>query len=259
LLQIRALNFVFPLGYATMKPNSAKRAIKSQSPSPEKAAGIRPRALAPISQNPVVPEEVRALLGPSWIIEGEDPELYEVLLARVGAAVEPADIIDWLLVKDVVALTWEIQRSRRHRDGLVRIGRCKAMEKLLELILPRENAFHSFSEESDTNRIATDWFNGDKKATKLVDAALAKAGLSFADVTAQSLSMNAAELDRLDQQNERRENRRDAILLQIERRRVGWAKRVQRASEDVVDAEFRENPPGGLDGPAIRQVSQDPR
>jgi hypothetical protein len=67
--------------------------------------------------------------------------------------------------------------------------------------------------------------------------------------------MDAAELDRLDQQNERRENRRDAILLQIERRRAGWAKRVQRASEDIVDAEFRENPPGVLDGPAIREVS----
>ncbi len=100
--------------------------MKSQFPSPEKAGGTRPPALAPISQNPVVPEEARALLGPSWIIEGEDRELYEALLARVGAAVEPTDIIDWLLVKDVVALTWEIQRSRRHRDSLVRMCRARA-------------------------------------------------------------------------------------------------------------------------------------
>jgi hypothetical protein len=237
-----------------MKPNSTKPSTKSQSSSPEKPVGAGARTLAPISQNPVVPEDVRALLGPSWIIEGEDPELYESLLARVGAAVQPADVIDWLLVMDVVALTWEIHRSRRHRDALVRIARRKAMEKILELILPHESSF-SLSEESKASRVATDWFNGDKKATELVDALLAEAGLSLADVTAQSLSMNAAELDRLDQQNERRENRRDAILLQIERRRAGWAKRVQRASEDVVDAEFRENPPGVLDVPAIREVS----
>ncbi len=51
---------------------------------------------------------MRALLGPSWLIEGEDPKLYEELLGRVGAAVQPTDIIDWLLLKDVVALTWEI-------------------------------------------------------------------------------------------------------------------------------------------------------
>ena len=29
---------------------------------------------------------VRPLLGPSWIIEGEDPERYEKVLAEVGAA-----------------------------------------------------------------------------------------------------------------------------------------------------------------------------
>jgi hypothetical protein len=236
-----------------MKPNSAKPSMTSQSSSPKKPIGAGARTLASISPSPLVPEDVRALLGPSWIIEGEDPELYEVLLARVGAAVQPADVIDWLLVMDVVALTWEIHRSRRHRDALVRIARRKAMGKILELILPHESSF-SLSEESKASRVATDWFNGDKKAD-FVDALLVKAGLSLADVTAQSLSMNAAELDRLDQQNERRENRRDAILLQIERRRAGWAKRVQRASEDVVDAEFRENPPGVLDGPAIREVS----
>jgi hypothetical protein len=67
-----------------------------------------------------LPLEVRALLGPSWITEGEDPKLYETLLAQVGAAVGAKDIIDWLLISDVVALTWDIQRSRRIRDGLMR-------------------------------------------------------------------------------------------------------------------------------------------
>ena len=70
-----------------------------------------------------MPEEVRALLGPSWIIEGEDPERYEELLAAVGAAVQPKDLIDWLLLKDVVALTWEIQLTRRQRDSLMRMAR----------------------------------------------------------------------------------------------------------------------------------------
>jgi hypothetical protein len=120
------------------------------------------------------------------------------------------------------------------------------------LILPRESGFRLSSEESEASRLASDWFKGDKEATEQVDALLAKAGLSMADVAAKSLSSEAVELDRLDQQNERRENRRDAILLQIERRRAGWAKRVQRASEDVIDAKFRENPPGALGGPALR-------
>ena len=84
-----------------------------------------------------VPAEVRTLLGPTWLIAGEDPDLYERLLAQVGAAVRPIDIVDWLLLKDVVVLTWEIQRSRRHRDSVIRMGRGKAMAAILEVAMPR--------------------------------------------------------------------------------------------------------------------------
>lgn len=56
------------------------------------------------------------------------PEHDEDLLARVGAAVRSEDIVDWLLVKDGVALTSESQRSRWHRESLIRIGRGQAME-----------------------------------------------------------------------------------------------------------------------------------
>ena len=56
-------------------------------------------------------ESVRPLLGPRWTIEGEDSERYEKILKEVGAAAQPIDFIDWLLVKDIVDLTWEIQRG----------------------------------------------------------------------------------------------------------------------------------------------------
>jgi len=51
------------------------------------------------------------------------------------------------------------------------------------------------------------------------------------------------------QQNERHEYRRDALLQQIERRRAGWAREVKRASEDIVDAEFKESTPNALGQP----------
>ena len=68
-------------------------------------------------------------MGPAWIIEGEHPERYEQLLKRVAEAVGPADFVDWLLVKDVVALTWEIQRSRRHRETVIRMGAWMRLSK----------------------------------------------------------------------------------------------------------------------------------
>ena len=51
---------------------------------------------------------------------------------------EPKDIIVWILLKDVVALTWLIQRNRRLSESFVRTGRRKGMEHLLQLSLPVE-------------------------------------------------------------------------------------------------------------------------
>jgi hypothetical protein len=190
-----------------------------------------------------VPEHVRALLGPSWLIEGEDPKLYEELLGRVGAAVQPTDIIDWLLLKDVVALTWEIQRSRCQRDTLVRMGRFTAMTQILDEAMPREGGRLDLGRDDAISRIASEWLSGDAEAMKCALDLLAKAGFSPNDVAAQSLTVQAIELDRIDQQTQRHEARRDAILQQIERRREGLAQRFRRASEEAVDAEFAEVPP----------------
>ncbi|SEC59441.1 hypothetical protein SAMN05444161_1440 [Rhizobiales bacterium GAS191] len=228
-----------------MKHDSAGPPVHSRSSYSAKPAAPRQRLSPLVSRKPVVPAEVRALLGPSWIIEGEDPKRYEELLAQVGAAVQPTDLIDWLLLKDVVALTWEIQRTRRNRDSLMRMARHSAMQSILSSLMPNEGIL-MLGQETEVDQLALLWFNGDKKATKRVDELLARAGLSAADVTAQSLSTNALEFDRLDRQNERHEYRRDALLQQIERRRAGWAKQVKRASEDIVDAEYKESAPNAL-------------
>ena len=89
---------------------------------------------------------------------------------------------------------------------------------------------------------------GTKRRLSALTNCLPWRALQPADVTAQSLSTNAREFDRLDAQNERHEDRRDALLQQIERRRSGWAKQVKRASEDIVDAEFKESTPNALTG-----------
>ncbi len=190
-----------------------------------------------------VPEQVRALLGPSWLIEGEDPKLYDELLGRVGAAVQPTDIIDWLLLKDIVAITWEIQRSRRQRETVVRMGRLKAIEQILDQTIPAAEGSGRVTRSQEINCLASEWLNGDPTGTKRVLALLKGAGFTVGDVAAYALTVQAKELGRIDDQVQRHEARRDAMLQQIERRRDGFAMRVRRASEEAVDAEFVEAPP----------------
>src|SRR5262249_43194970 len=54
-----------------------------------------------------------ALFGPPLLLEGEDASAYDELLARICAAVKPADIIDEMFIADIVALEWEVLRWRR--------------------------------------------------------------------------------------------------------------------------------------------------
>jgi hypothetical protein len=78
---------------------------------------------------------VRPLLGPSWLIEGEDSGRYEKVLAEVGAAARPIDFIDWVLVKDIVDLTWEIQRARLQRERLMRTEQLSSLQTVIFSIL----------------------------------------------------------------------------------------------------------------------------
>lgn len=104
--------------------------------------------------------------------------------------------------------------------------------------------------ESEASQLAANWLADDEDATKHVEDLLTNAKLTMADVAAQSLPIQVVELDRLDHPNEIRENRRDKILQQIERRRTGWARTVKRASEDIIDGHIQETSPSALPKPA---------
>jgi hypothetical protein len=53
------------------------------------------------------------------VFDGEDSAGYDDLLARVSGAIKPADIIEEIWIRDIVALTWEALRLRRARAALL--------------------------------------------------------------------------------------------------------------------------------------------
>jgi hypothetical protein len=145
---------------------------------------------------------------------------------------------------------WEIQRSRRQRETVVRMGRFEAMVQILEQTSPPAKGHDVFQRHDAVRDSVSKWLNGDAKYTKLLLELLKKAGFSLNDVAVHALTVQASELDRIDQQVLRHEARRDAILQQIDRRREGFAQRVRRASEEAVDAEFVEAPSTAMALPA---------
>jgi hypothetical protein len=89
------------------------------------------------------PVQRLALFGPPLLLEGEDPAVYDALLARICAAIKPADIIDEIIVNDVVVLQWEVLRWRRSKLALIRVAGLKALEDFLPEVLD----YHRYSED----------------------------------------------------------------------------------------------------------------
>jgi len=150
-----------------------------------------------------------------------------------------------VLVKDIVDLTWDIQRTHLRREKLVRIERLSSLQTVISSILYSSYDSHSATEQRTVFQIVAEWARGDRKGIKRAEDLLSQAGLSMAEVDLRSLSAKSSE--RLDERDERLAGRRDQILRQIERRRSGWAKPVRRASEEIVEGEFHELPSGAPD------------
>src|SRR5215469_14492953 len=80
-----------------------------------------------------VPGQVQRLtvFGPPLLLEGEDAAAYDELLARICAAVKPADIIDEIFIADIVSLEWEVLRWRRLKWTLMQETGLNALERFL--------------------------------------------------------------------------------------------------------------------------------
>src|SRR5262249_7648568 len=74
--------------------------------------------------------------GPPPLIEGESAAEYEALLARVANALQPADVLEEIWIRDVVDLCWEVFRLRRLKAALMTSAAHEGMEQLLTPLFP---------------------------------------------------------------------------------------------------------------------------
>jgi hypothetical protein len=92
-----------------------------------------------------VPRRRRNLFGRPPLLEGEDGTAYDELLARVRAAVNPADILDEMFIADVVSLEWEILRLARWKWSLTRECGKGELQKFLDSNLDYDDYSESFT------------------------------------------------------------------------------------------------------------------
>lgn len=104
--------------------------LEAVTPDGTKTEGLDQRERA----SRLIPEDIADLLGPRPLLSGESAERYDAMFARFIVEFEPDGVVEWILLRDVHDLTWEIQRVRLLIASLVDSSRSEALVRDIELI-----------------------------------------------------------------------------------------------------------------------------
>jgi hypothetical protein len=85
-----------------------------------------------------MPALIKKLWGPPPLLRSEDPAVYWKLGLAMAEAVQAADMIEWMYLKDVVDYTWEIRRLRKYQIELIAIQENKFLRQAREVFPPKE-------------------------------------------------------------------------------------------------------------------------
>jgi len=131
------------------------------------------------------------MLGQPQLLEGEDPESYDELLARIRAAINPSDIFDEIHAVDVVMSEWETRRYHRLISSLLQTAVLAELEAFLQQNLPYEPCSDRFGERlmetlhdrpedevEDAQRLTNAYLRHESDAVERVRAILNRIGLN---------------------------------------------------------------------------------
>ena len=193
----------------------------------------------------LVPAEIRDMLGEPPLLATEDPNQYDALLTELAREVRPSDFIEWLWVKDIADLTWDIIRYRRIKASYVdgRFG--SALVQQLNLALQRDK--RAVTDKSalrfDLDRImdeaiklANDFIaNANTKEKR--DKWLKAHGVNAESITATSFDAAVDKLEVIERMLASVEHRRNNALQEIERRRNALGRALRQTSDQIIEGE----------------------
>jgi len=140
----------------------------------------------------LIPPEIAALFGMPPGLAAENRQTYDRLFRDLVLEWEPRKTTDWLLVRDLVDLSWEILRLRRAIASVLRIASKEALAEILMQVLsgPRRSRLPQGCEAlsklySKAEGLADAWYEGPEQQQK-VKSTLAKYGLDAQSVVGQA-------------------------------------------------------------------------
>jgi hypothetical protein len=199
-----------------------------------------------------IPADIRAFWGKPPILRREDPEAYWQLADAISGATGPTCVIEWIQVKDVVDLTWEIIRLRQYKASMIDIGLDEPDEESeTDTEFDDDTELDDNAECEADEEPATD-DNGNAGGESEVDPASGPGDTAADEPSLEKSEADRREVEKFDEAEKKTvltfldkldnwerierliagaEIRRAAVLREFERQRSTWGSRLRRASD----------------------------
>ncbi len=180
-------------------------------------------------------QELRSLFGKPPLLANEDPAAYEASLSNFGLAVQPRDAVEYMLVKDVNDLNWDIQRMRRAKAAMIDVSQKEGLRSILESVLETES-LQGRDRMLEADLKSDDWYTKPQIRQELT-ALLQRYQLSEAAIPAQAMALRLRELEKVETMIASAEMRRNAALRELRVYRDSFGPRLYGEAEIIEDDE----------------------
>ena len=170
-------------------------------------------------------KSLRDLLGKPPILKGEVLEDYQVLEASLMASLKPADAQEYIWMRDIVDLQWDLQRLRQMKAKFLSSTASEGLKIILQ-----ERGF----DYAKFNPLVRQWAINDPIGVEAVSKFFEEWGLDESDILAKTYMKYIADLERLERVIIGVETRRNSALREFERHRETKKKFLH----DITDVEI---------------------
>jgi hypothetical protein len=183
------------------------------------------------------PPQIESFFMKPPLLIGESRPEYERMFTAIATTIRPQNVIEWMLVSDIMNLSWEFRRLGKTKVGLINLNWKDAIRMIVKALLDSDQEERS----RVSQELADGWFTGEE-AKQEIQALLAKHRLTEDAIAAQAISLRLPELDIIDRKMERTLVSRMAIMRDIEHHRAAGTWKMPKDFLQIVDAAAEPTP-----------------
>jgi hypothetical protein len=165
-------------------------------------------------------------------------EEFDRILRALNQEIKPRGTMEKILTEDVAYNTFEIQRMRRYKVGIISAEFRAALEGILDRLMREpgdsRQVYIGNAMRAEAESLAKEWFT-DQEAKERVSELLRQFQLDESVIEAEAFRNSVADIEKLDRLLASAEARRNSALRQISKYRDVFAQRLRDSSDRIIE------------------------